>query len=184
MTYITYNKSQFSVYKKAKDEIYTTEPGNKTYFPERLQRYGQPPKKIPSILPKPKFMPNKLIRTSDMKVARGSQVNEGYCTLSYSWNQSGELVKNEVTGFSERYDRGRHKIVFPPRTMRKKPRGRVQTSRKAMFVKFEGIIQQICKDFNIKYIWYDQLCIDQDNSEENTMKYNKCIKYTVVHIVR
>ncbi|KAI9264150.1 hypothetical protein BDA99DRAFT_508538, partial [Phascolomyces articulosus] len=34
------------------------------------------------------------------------------------------------------------------------------------YVKFEGIIQQICQQFNIKYIWYDQLCINQDNKEE------------------
>ncbi|KAI9274712.1 hypothetical protein BDA99DRAFT_498325, partial [Phascolomyces articulosus] len=34
------------------------------------------------------------------------------------------------------------------------------------YVKFEGIIQQICQQFNIKYIWYDQLCINQNNKEE------------------
>ncbi|KAI9251901.1 hypothetical protein BDA99DRAFT_521481 [Phascolomyces articulosus] len=31
------------------------------------------------------------------------------------------------------------------------------------YVKFEGIIQRICQQFNIKYIWVDQLCINQDD---------------------
>ncbi|KAI9251475.1 hypothetical protein BDA99DRAFT_521976 [Phascolomyces articulosus] len=39
-------------------------------------------------------------------------------------------------------------------------------SKMVQYVKFEGIIQQICQQFNIKYIWYDQLCINQDNKEE------------------
>ncbi|KAI9271737.1 hypothetical protein BDA99DRAFT_500856, partial [Phascolomyces articulosus] len=34
------------------------------------------------------------------------------------------------------------------------------------YVKFEVIIQQICQQFNIKYVWYDQLCINQDDKEE------------------
>ncbi|KAI9245231.1 hypothetical protein BDA99DRAFT_528307 [Phascolomyces articulosus] len=39
-------------------------------------------------------------------------------------------------------------------------------SKTIKYVKFEGIIQQICQQFNIKYIWCDQLCINQNNKEE------------------
>ncbi|KAI9262236.1 hypothetical protein BDA99DRAFT_510635 [Phascolomyces articulosus] len=31
-------------------------------------------------------------------------------------------------------------------------------------VKFEQIIQQLCRQFDIEYIWYDQLCIDHDDN--------------------
>ncbi|KAG2221005.1 hypothetical protein INT45_004624 [Circinella minor] len=112
-------------------------------------------------------MPNYLVRTSDMKVVKGSEVQEGYCTLSYSWNQSGEIVINETGKKSHRrIDQGKHKIIFPGKTVPKKPRGRKRIPGKVKFVKFEGIIQEICKDFNIKYIWYDQMCINQDDEEE------------------
>ncbi|KAI9271525.1 hypothetical protein BDA99DRAFT_534011 [Phascolomyces articulosus] len=53
---------------------------------------AKPPITIPNDLPKTDFMPTKLVRISDMKVVDGSQVNEGYCALSYSWNQSGDIL--------------------------------------------------------------------------------------------
>ncbi|KAI9494886.1 hypothetical protein BDB00DRAFT_927833 [Zychaea mexicana] len=59
--------------------------------------YTQPPRKF-SNLPKPDFMPTWLVRISDMQMVRGSTVNEGYCALSYSWNQSGETIVDEVHG--------------------------------------------------------------------------------------
>ena len=61
-------------------------------------RCSQPSEKIPLIVPKPNFMTSYLVRTSDMKVVQGSEINEGYWMLSYSWNQSGEIIKNEATG--------------------------------------------------------------------------------------
>ncbi|KAI9255256.1 hypothetical protein BDA99DRAFT_156861 [Phascolomyces articulosus] len=63
------------------------------------------------------------------------------------------------------------------------------------FVKFEDLIQQICKDFNIQYIWYDQLCINnkkskyssggrgdinQDAEMQQMHKYYNNAQYTVV----
>ncbi|KAI9278780.1 hypothetical protein BDA99DRAFT_567435 [Phascolomyces articulosus] len=120
-----------------------------TYVPHpdeakgRSNKYSQPPKKVPNDLPKPDFMPTKLVCISDMAVVDGSQVNEGYCALSYSWNQSGSFFYNPF----------RRKYII-------RPDGNCE------YVKFEGIIQQICQQFNIKYIWYDQLCINQDNTEE------------------
>ncbi|KAI9278416.1 hypothetical protein BDA99DRAFT_492096 [Phascolomyces articulosus] len=31
---------------------------------------------------------------------------------------------------------------------------------------FKGLIQQICKDFNIQYIWFDRMCIDYDDPQK------------------
>ncbi|KAG2218123.1 hypothetical protein INT45_002373 [Circinella minor] len=135
-----------------------------------VQRHTQPPKLF-STLPKNsnEFMPTKLVRISDMQVIDGSTVNEGYCALSYSWSWCGENgIKDDIqSGKTLRVDNGKHKIIFPAKTVRPKSRGRKKTiSAKVKFVKFEGIIQQIGKDFNIKYIWYDQMCIDQADMEE------------------
>ncbi|KAG2219339.1 hypothetical protein INT45_006872 [Circinella minor] len=111
-------------------------------------------------------MPSYLVCISDMRVVKGAEVDEGYCALSYSWNQSGEVLINQSTGKSYRIDQGMHKIIFSGKTVQKKPRGRKRTTDRSKFVKFEGLIQEICKDFNIKYIWYDQMCIDQENEKE------------------
>ncbi|KAI9251360.1 hypothetical protein BDA99DRAFT_541352 [Phascolomyces articulosus] len=73
----------------------------------------KPTKTIPNDLLKPDFMPTKLVRISDMKVVDGSQVNEGYCTLSYSWNQSGDMVLDKTTGKYKRIDEGKHEIISP-----------------------------------------------------------------------
>ncbi|KAG2220999.1 hypothetical protein INT45_004618 [Circinella minor] len=174
--HITYTKKQYSDYKKGREVKWVGLDKNgkirKYSHPEGIHKYSQPPKKIPPILPKPNYMPSYLVRTSDMKVIKGSEVHEGYCALSYSWNQSGEIIRNETTGNMERADKGKHKIIYPARTVRKKPRGRKRIPRKVKFVKFERLIQEICKDFNIKYIWYDQMCINQNNETE---------KYSEIH---
>ncbi|KAI9271701.1 hypothetical protein BDA99DRAFT_569506 [Phascolomyces articulosus] len=170
--YITYETAQYS-------------PNDKH---ERAKRV-KPSKKIPNDLPKPDFMPTKLVRISDMTVVNGSQVNEGYCTLSYSWNQSGDIVLDETTGKYKRIDEGKHEIIsydniYPDmiipyyKTLDNKRFNKIYQvlvimdgqnyyfSKTVQYVKFEGIIQQICQQFNIKYIWYDQLCINQDDKEE------------------
>ncbi|KAG2221001.1 hypothetical protein INT45_004620 [Circinella minor] len=170
MTYITYTKMQYSNYKKESSRIWVALDKNQRPYKrsrrEAAYKYTQPPKKIPSTLPKPDFMPSFLVRTSDMNLVEGSKVQEGYCTLSYSWNQSCETIKNETAGKSYRIDQGKHKIVYPGKTVRKKPRGRKRIPHKVRFVTFEELIQEICKDFNIKYIWYDQMCINQSSKEE------------------
>ncbi|KAI9488624.1 hypothetical protein BDB00DRAFT_887247 [Zychaea mexicana] len=65
-----------------------------------------------------------------------------------------------------RHDQEKHKIIYPARTIRRNPRGRKHIPRQTKFVKFEAIVQQICKDFGIKYIWFDQMCINQNDKEE------------------
>ncbi|KAI8142213.1 hypothetical protein BJV82DRAFT_579741 [Fennellomyces sp. T-0311] len=104
-----------------------------------------------------------------MKLVRGSEVRERYYTLSYSWNQSGDYVKNEHNDEYIRNDQGKHQIIFyRKRKAKKYPRGRTRTRVpvKPRFVKFERLVQQICKDFGVRYIWWDQYCIDQSNPEE------------------
>ncbi|KAG2215392.1 hypothetical protein INT45_008001 [Circinella minor] len=128
--------------------------------------YDRAPNRIPNGLPKPDFMPCKLLRISDMQIVEGSKVQEGYCALSYSWSWCGNNVMDNVKGKARRVDEGKHRIVWRAKKVPKKPRGRKHVSRKTKFVVFEGIIQQIGKDFNVKYIWYDQWCIDQNNKEE------------------
>ncbi|KAG2219335.1 hypothetical protein INT45_006868 [Circinella minor] len=152
MTYTTYEKTQYSDYKE--DEV------------RDLYSYTEPPKKLPSNLPKPDFMPSYLVRTSDMKLVEASKVQEGYCTLSYSWSQSGEVIKNEKTGKSHRIDNGKHEIIFPGTPIQENSEREEQTLGEVKYVKFEGLIQEICKDFNIKYIWYDQMCIDQEDEKK------------------
>ncbi|KAG2221000.1 hypothetical protein INT45_004619 [Circinella minor] len=158
--------SEYAVGRVLKYRFFDDRGFCENYIRQGMHRHSAPPKKIPLILSKPTFMPNYLVRTCDMKVVKGSEVQEGYCTLSYSWNQSGEILLDETTGKSYRIDQGKHKIIFPGKTVRKKPRGRKRIPGKVKFVKFEELIQEICKDFNIKYIWYDQMCINQNHEEE------------------
>ncbi|KAI9271940.1 hypothetical protein BDA99DRAFT_557142 [Phascolomyces articulosus] len=155
-------------------------------------------------------MPTKLVRISDMKVVDGPQVNEGYCALSYSWNQSGDILLDEATGKYKRIDEGKHKIIsyhyiFPdmvipeykiPYYDDKYRPTRIKTKLSKIYyvleimennnyyftkttkhVKLEGIIQRICQQFNIKYIWYDQLCINQDDKEEKKRRDTQHASY-------
>ncbi|KAI7853634.1 hypothetical protein BDC45DRAFT_570008 [Circinella umbellata] len=102
------------------------------------------------------FKPTWLVRVSDMQLVSGSSLtgDTQYHALSYSWNQSGEIIKRHSN--SNKYDRiddGKHTIISGWYKLRKRKH-----------VHFEAIIQRICKDFDIKYIWYDQMCIDQTDT--------------------
>ncbi|KAI9253518.1 hypothetical protein BDA99DRAFT_540771 [Phascolomyces articulosus] len=90
-------------------------------------------KKVPNELLKPGFMPVKLVCISDMQVVNGPQVNEGYCALSYCWNQPGDILLDEDTGNPKRVDEGKHKIIH-----------RLLYINATKYVKFEDFIQQIC----------------------------------------
>ncbi|KAI9278324.1 hypothetical protein BDA99DRAFT_600041 [Phascolomyces articulosus] len=164
---------------------------------QRMQigRFTQPPKTVPTSPPKPEFMPSKLVRICDMQIVPGSEVNEGYCALSYVWSQSctasGDEKKNNV-------DKNEHIIIQPitktaqNATIQDNVQGIIDGFKNYFFqsnpyqkflirlndekskiieyqqkhVSFEQLIQQICQQFNINYLWYDQMCIDQDNLEE------------------
>ncbi|KAI9251531.1 hypothetical protein BDA99DRAFT_541519 [Phascolomyces articulosus] len=91
-----------------------TTNGNHEYF-----MYDRPPKKAPTILPRPDFMPTKLVRVSDMKVVYGSQVKTGYCALSYCWKQTGAIELDEITGQVQIQDYCTHKIASTDKTVDK-----------------------------------------------------------------
>ncbi|KAI8142991.1 heterokaryon incompatibility protein-domain-containing protein [Fennellomyces sp. T-0311] len=91
-----------------------------------------------------------------MQVVGGATIKEHYWALSYSWGQSGEII-NLDSKKSKRLDEGQHTLVSKPCADRETEKTQV---------KFERLIQQMCMDFNIGYIWYDQKCIDQDDDDE------------------
>lgn len=113
------------------------------------------------------FRPKKLIRCSDMVVVNGVEAINGYCALSYSWNWSGDIVYKN--GKSERIDNKKHIIEY-----RQKKGIRLNDIYKKN-VYFEDIIQEICNHFKIKYIWFDQKCINQEN------KYEKQEEIKIMH---
>ncbi|KAI7847521.1 hypothetical protein BDC45DRAFT_541811 [Circinella umbellata] len=122
--------------------------------------YGQPPlsniKKQNNNGP---FRPTWLIRMSDLVKVPGKEVTEtGYCALSYAWTWSGEKFTNETTGHPEVRDEGKHKII----TTVQKDNGTVLSRD----VKFESLLQQICQDFKVEYLWFDRWCVDINNEEE------------------
>ncbi|KAI8139998.1 hypothetical protein BJV82DRAFT_672096 [Fennellomyces sp. T-0311] len=143
--YITYDTKQYTVY-DFRDGTVAPKPGIDPFFALRNQ-------------PESPFKPAWLVRVSDMRRVRGSDVHEPYCALSYSWNQSGEIVKHEGQENYTRADNGRHEIILHRKILG-------QSFRWIQHVKFEKIIQRICKDFMFRYIWFDQVCIDQSNEEE------------------
>ncbi|KAI9488942.1 heterokaryon incompatibility protein-domain-containing protein [Zychaea mexicana] len=102
------------------------------------------------------FRPTWLVRTSDMQRVPGTDAVDGYCTLSYSWNYSGDLVQGE-DGEYECVDNGHHQLIYKP------SEGASFFEHEIQHVKFEQLVQQLCKDFEINYIWYDKMCIDQND---------------------
>ncbi|KAG2220651.1 hypothetical protein INT45_014081 [Circinella minor] len=189
--YITYETTQWTLDPTNPDlntvKLFTSPPKSATADNNNKNNNNDIAKN--DVVSKPKFMPTKLVRISDMQVILGSQVNEGYCALSYSWNQSGDIItmnNRNNTKKNARVDRGKHIIAENLTTFmtstthnRSTLKGRITRKLKQYirrdyqgknnnkrYVTFESIIQQICQDFNIKYLWYDQMCINPNNLEE------------------
>ena len=104
-----------------------------------------------------------------MEVVEGSTVEDHYWTISYSWNQSGEIIDND-DGDYIRIDECEHEII----TYEPGPDGAydwmtIKTvdpdTADNQHVSFEQLIQKICLDFGVQYIWYDQMCINQDDHD-------------------
>ncbi|KAI8136780.1 hypothetical protein BJV82DRAFT_661719 [Fennellomyces sp. T-0311] len=117
----------------------------------------------------PEFKPSLLVRTADMEVVEGSTVDDHYWTISYSWNQSGEIFKND-DGEYDRVDDGKHEIItyqsgeeesYDWMPVESVDRDTASTQ----YGKFEQVIQQICSDFGVQYVWYDQMCINQNDHD-------------------
>ncbi|KAI9277164.1 hypothetical protein BDA99DRAFT_532244 [Phascolomyces articulosus] len=140
--------------------------------------YIHPVQKIRNGLPRPRFMPRKPFRISDMKIVDGSQVDEGYtkktkkkkttlnpCVIikitllmkenkSWSFFMTMDFIKKMIFQY---YD---HQQRDPNVYQDDNDNTHVE------YVKFEGIIQQICRQLNIKYLWYDQRRINQEDKKE------------------
>ncbi|KAI9258029.1 heterokaryon incompatibility protein-domain-containing protein [Phascolomyces articulosus] len=170
MGYITYHRTQWRV--------------ENTFTGELSGPYKRPPirDKFPAQQQdKPLFLPSKLVRVSDMTVIKGSEIGDGkrYCAISYSWNQSGNIVKKKKDCSNDDDDgdectcddEGKHVIVdYPSKKVKIKgrPRGRRRFSLpgRTRLVEFKDLIQQICLDFGVEYLWFDKMCINQEDPEE------------------
>ncbi|KAI9246886.1 hypothetical protein BDA99DRAFT_259317 [Phascolomyces articulosus] len=127
------------------------------------------------------FRPTWLVRTSDMERVPGTEAIHGYCTLSYSWNYSGDIFLGK-NGKYDFFDHGKHQIIFKKNIKKRngendegeeqeKEEQEKEKAGQSSFldhheikeVKFEQLVQQVCKDFDIDYIWYDKICIDQND---------------------
>ncbi|KAI9484512.1 hypothetical protein BDB00DRAFT_878767 [Zychaea mexicana] len=177
--YVTYDSSQFTI-----------------EFTDRSPRgpHRRPPKRVPSSIPTPPFKPTYLVRISDMKRVLATNVNEGYCALSYSWNWSGDIIKHEKNDDEEpeysREDHGQHTMIYQEETKlnvtitssersrrkRQKKMMRIRFTTQQKLAKFERLIQHICKDFNIRYIWFDQTCIDQSDHDQRKQEIQRMHK--------
>ncbi|KAI9276830.1 hypothetical protein BDA99DRAFT_531928 [Phascolomyces articulosus] len=112
------------------------------------------------------FRPTSLIRVSDMKIVKGVDIDEGYCIISLANNQSSEFViqevRNEPTAVTipkRGNDNESHRII---------ERGFLGRTRQ---VSFNSLIQQICKDFDIRYIWFGRTPIRFNAQMDNIYKY-------------
>ncbi|KAI9249677.1 hypothetical protein BDA99DRAFT_541986 [Phascolomyces articulosus] len=125
------------------------------------------------------YRPTYLIRVSDWEIVPGKQVETGYCALSYVWEQSGDVVQKE-NGEYDCIDNGGHCIVegydvskgdLTTMALMEQEKYEVQflpSTRSEATIKhvtYEELLQQICKDFEIEYLWYDKICIDQSDDE-------------------
>ncbi|KAI9258027.1 hypothetical protein BDA99DRAFT_583621 [Phascolomyces articulosus] len=179
MGYIIYDRRQYRA-----ENIFTGElsgpykrPPTRDQLPMRERVWKQT--KGPSL-----FRPTRLVRVTDMEVIQGSELNndEHYCTISYSWGQSGDIVKikNDITGNDDYdcIDKGKHTIIDSP-TKKVKIKGQSRGRRKIRIepkirhVKFQDLIQQMALDFGAKYIWYDKMCIKQDDPEDKKSEIRK-----------
>ena len=169
MGYITYDRSR----QWEAGELYT----EKLFGPYRgfPRRDLHPMRQRVQQMKRPLFKPTRLIRVADMRIIKGFELNDSdyYCAISYSWNQSGDVFRPEGSG-PEDYicrDEGKHTIIDSSAKKiktRGKPRGRkkISIAAKTRQVKFPQLIQQMCLDLDIPYVWLDQLCIDQSDPED------------------
>ncbi|KAI9277296.1 heterokaryon incompatibility protein-domain-containing protein [Phascolomyces articulosus] len=111
-----------------------------------------------------KFRPTWLVRTSDMERVPGTEATHGYCTLSYSWNYSGDIFPGEnEDDEGEEQEKSEQAQEKEEQEKEKGGPSSFLDHHEIKEVKFEQLIQQVCKDFDINYIWYDKICIDQND---------------------
>ncbi|KAG2218771.1 hypothetical protein INT45_012991 [Circinella minor] len=209
------------------------------------------------------YRPTWLVRVSDWEKVPGTEAVDGYHTISYCWEQSGEVVKNETNEEYSLVDNGKHCIVedfklfedsilqwedfynalidiqevdkeVGERKIRKiiNPIKKRITKMKMMlhnkeehqednqkndeekdkedaskvasdnheeeylmdfkdyvlfcvpqskttrirYVTYEELLQQVCKDFQVEYVWYDKVCIDQKDNKAKSKEIKQMHK--------
>ncbi|KAI8138216.1 hypothetical protein BJV82DRAFT_717613 [Fennellomyces sp. T-0311] len=170
--YVTYDTSQYPIFADGDVALYGNRRTPKLQALERSNERPPPGiRHLMTLSKKSSFRPTRLVRTSDMTVVPGTDAIGGYCAFSYSWNWSGDIVvrgkENNI-----RYDKCKHQIVYHNvDNTTDEDKERVES------VKFEKVIQKICQDFGIQYIWYDQLCIKQAKREEKEREMRQMHQY-------
>ncbi|KAI9268255.1 hypothetical protein BDA99DRAFT_535764 [Phascolomyces articulosus] len=113
------------------------------------------------------YRPIWIIRVSDWKKVPGTEAINGYHTLSYCWKQSREVVRKDQDK-QEYYllDEGHHFIIERiVERHRFRHFFRPHTKVNKWYVTYEQLAQQVCQDYQIDYIWYDKICIDQSSKQ-------------------
>ena len=134
------------------------------------------------------YRPTWLIRVSDWEKVPGQEAVDGYHALSYCWEESGNVVKrNDNSGEYDCIDKGYHCIVeyVKKRKMRNFFRHYIKK-----YVKYEKLLQQLCKDFQVEYLWYDKVCIDPSDTKAKLREIKEMDKiyrnarYTIAMVPR
>ncbi|KAI8148058.1 hypothetical protein BJV82DRAFT_653961 [Fennellomyces sp. T-0311] len=108
--------------------------------------------------------PSYLIRTFDWKRVSGKEAKEGYCALSYCWEQSGKIIPIESGDYTCIDVPGHTMKTFGSIPYSDLPNGLAPNEEQN--VTYEGLLKRICQDFKIRYLWYDKICINQMGKEE------------------
>ncbi|KAG2218182.1 hypothetical protein INT45_003608 [Circinella minor] len=190
------------------------------------------------------YRPTWLVRVSDWTKVPGKEAVDGYHTISYCWEQSGEVVRNETDNEYSLFDHGKHCIVEGYNLYQddilplgdfvgtedddqedcKKDNRDENTehnseddneisdedngngekndqdeqdeeygleddcavvekeesnnyneyvtwcepkseSTSIRYVTYDQLLQQVCQDFQVEYVWYDKVCIDQADNQ-------------------
>ncbi|KAG2217144.1 hypothetical protein INT45_004599 [Circinella minor] len=166
------------------------------------------------------YRPTWLVRVSDWKRVPGEAAVDGYHTLSYCWEQSGEVVKREndnndyhlvdnsehcvVEGYDADNDFIMRKSLSPieecdleesidPEVEEKNNKyvtwcEPISETTTLKHVTYEELLQQLCKDFQVEYLWYDKVCIDQSDKKHKSDEIKQMhqiycnARYTIVLI--
>ena len=100
-----------------------------------------------------------LVRVSDWQKLPGKEAVDGYHTLSYCWEQSGEVVpKNDGSGEYDYIGNGQHCVVDYVNEDDEDSQKIIEK-----YVKYDEPVQQVCHDFQVDYLWYDKMCINQSD---------------------
>ncbi|KAI9275782.1 hypothetical protein BDA99DRAFT_532733 [Phascolomyces articulosus] len=129
--------------------------------------------------PKTKFnppYPPSLVRITDMKIISPppNKNDIKFCAISYPPSiYSGGIIRTDKKDDSEtlyqqddkkttcKDQGGLHNLItYSPDPSTGKNRPTVEN------VKFEVILQRLCKDFGVEYLWYDKMCIDSSTKNE------------------